>query len=289
MRPLLYTQTHSHQRQLAFTRVELLLVIAIIGVYTGFAFAFTHKTKEVAKDSVCVTNLKELAAGVAIYQKQSNDKLPIGYVHFSNSKFITWDSLLSPFMRASMRTDLSKPAPGAAEVNKLLRCPDDIVPSVVWGKTQPKRRTYAMPNNDMGTNNWPPSSDSTTGIGSHWSVYAKGNDSLKKFQAYSNNLPAVQGSMILAPDDTMLLTEHVYYKNVVGNASGAIIKTTMEHIQNADEAKAKMESLHGGRFNYMMVDGHVETLFPDQTVGLTGSVSSNANTHRGMWTIKAGD
>lgn len=274
---------------LAFTIVELLLVIAIIGVLAGVGVGLTRKTKVAAKESGCVANLKTLAGGMAIYQKNSDDRLPVGSVYFTDSKHISWDTQLMPFIRASLRTDLSKPAPGGSEVNKLALCPDDTIPGVSWGKTQAKRRTYSMPNHDMRENNWPPHAESTTGVGTHWSRSAKGNDSLTNFMAYSNKVPAIRAAMILAPDDTMLLTEHAYFRNILGNSSGAIIKTGFEHIKNAPEATGSLESLHSGRFNYLMVDGHVETLLPDQTVGLTGSVSSNGNTHKGIWTIKAGD
>lgn len=273
----------------AFTIVELVLVIAIISVLSGVGFAMTRKSKVVAKESGCVANLKALAGGMAIYQKNSSDRLPLGSVYFSDSKHISWDTQLMPFIRASLRTDLTKPAPGGAEVNKLALCPDDKIPGVTWGKTQAKRRTYSMPDHDMRSNNWPPHSESTTGIGTHWSVKAKGNDAITNLLSFNNKVPSVNLSMILAPDDTMMLGEQAYFRNILANSSGAIIKTGYDHIKNAPEAEASLESLHEGRFNYLMIDGHVETLLPDQTVGLTGSVSSNANTHRGMWTIKAGD
>jgi hypothetical protein len=38
-----------------------------------------------------------------------------------------------------------------------------------------------------------------------------------------------------------------------------------------------------------MVDGHVEFLSPDQTVGATGEAGENPRKHLGMWTIRAKD
>ena len=44
-------------------------------------------------------------------------------------------------------------------------------------------------------------------------------------------------------------------------------------------------NFHNGRFNYLLADGHVETLRPEQTLG-TGN---NPGRQTGMWTILAGD
>ncbi len=276
--------------ELAFTRVELLLVIAIVGVLASIGYMQVGRVKPVVKESVCVNNLKELAKGMAMYQQQYSEKLPMAYVRFSDNKFFNWDVLLIDYLRANMRTDPTKPAPSGDAVNKFLLCPEDVIPGVKWGPKQAKRRTYSMPNHDMHPSNWPPGPDNNTGVGLYWTVGAKqGLNTLANFYAFSNNVPAFRAAMILEPDDTLLVTEHAYFRNILANPGGSIIKTTGEHIHDAPEAEKKLTTLHGGKISYMMVDGHVESLFPDQTVGFTGGVSSNVNTHRGMWTIRAKD
>jgi prepilin-type processing-associated H-X9-DG protein len=42
------------------------------------------------------------------------------------------------------------------------------------------------------------------------------------------------------------------------------------------------DAIHGGRFNYLMIDSHVELLLPSKT-------TSDLGKRRGMWSIKAGD
>lgn len=283
------TTANLTSRSRAFTVVELLLVIAIVAVLSAMVFLLMKRTKTVVKESVCMNNLKELARALAVYQGDTSDKLPFAYVRFSDPKFVNWDVLLINYLRANLRTDPSKPAPGGDAVNRFLLCPEDTIPGVRWDPKQAKRRTYSMPNHDMAASNWPPGPDNMTGVGIHWTVGGKGLDSLTNYYSFSNNIPALRAASILDPGDTMFLAEHAYFRNILANPGGAIIKNTKEHIQDDPQAEKSLDTLHGGKFYYLMVDGHVEFLTPDQTTGLTGGVSDKMNTHRGMWTIKAGD
>lgn len=279
-----------HQSAVAFTVIELVLVIAIVAVLAGIAFLLVGRVKPVVKESACVSNVKELAKVLAMYQHDNSEKLPMAYVRWSDPKFLNWDVFLIDYLRVNLRTDPGMPAPSVNAVNKYLLCPDDTIPGVKWGTKQAKRRTYSMTYHDMSPKNWPPGPENETGVGIHWTVGAKqGLNSLTNYNSYSNNLPALRTAMILEPDDTLFLTEHAYFRNILANPGGSTVATTAEHIHDDPKAELKLSSLHGGRITYLMVDGHVESLLPDLTTGLTGGVSSNRNTHKGMWTIKARD
>lgn len=147
-----------------------------------------------------------------------------------------------------------------------------------------------MTYHDMSPKNWPPGPDNETGLGIFWTVGAKqGLSSLTNYNSYSNNLPAFRTAMILEPDDTLFLAEHAYFRNIYANPGGTTIHTTGEHIHDDPKAEKKLDTLHGGRFNYLLADGHVETFLPDATTGLTGGASAKMATHRGMWTVRPKD
>jgi prepilin-type processing-associated H-X9-DG protein len=98
--------------------------------------------------------------------------------------------------------------------------------------------------------------------------------------------PVIRLALIPEPADTLLLTEHVSPANWLWNSSHATVASTGEQLQSKTIQPARF---HGGRFNYLMIDGHVETLRPIETVGHVGQVGANPATHYGIWTIRPGD
>lgn len=62
-------------RRKAFTLIELLIVIAIIGILAGLIIATTGVARPAARDSKRVANLKELSTALEMYHNQ-NEKYP---------------------------------------------------------------------------------------------------------------------------------------------------------------------------------------------------------------------
>jgi len=138
----------------------------------------------------------------------------------------------------------------------------------------------------MNRPNWPPSPDNATGVGLGWSAYRKrGNSSYAAIDTEAP-LPAISLNMILEPSGTILVTEQINADNLLAKPRLSTIDSTMAHV---DDTYLSVDSVHGGRCNYLMVDGHVVSLEPSATVGGEGEVSDSAETHFGMWTIAAGD
>lgn len=67
----------------AFTLIELLVVIAIIAILAAILFPVFARAKEAAKNSVDLTNSRQIAMGVKLYQADYDDYMPIFYMYNS--------------------------------------------------------------------------------------------------------------------------------------------------------------------------------------------------------------
>ena len=64
-------------RRKAFTLLELLVVIGIIGILVGILAPQLGKMMAKAKMTRCQTNLKAISTGVATYKTDNNDRTPV--------------------------------------------------------------------------------------------------------------------------------------------------------------------------------------------------------------------
>jgi prepilin-type N-terminal cleavage/methylation domain-containing protein len=67
------------RRLKAFSLIEVLVVIAIIGTMAAFAVPYMKRAKFAAEAAACQANLKQIVSGLAIYGQRYNDAAAIGY------------------------------------------------------------------------------------------------------------------------------------------------------------------------------------------------------------------
>jgi prepilin-type N-terminal cleavage/methylation domain-containing protein/prepilin-type processing-associated H-X9-DG protein len=75
---LMASQDHSPtgRASRAFTLVELLVVIVIIGILGALLLAFLGRTTAKAQNAVCVNHLRQLGSAARSYAKDNNNRLP---------------------------------------------------------------------------------------------------------------------------------------------------------------------------------------------------------------------
>lgn len=275
----------------AFSRTELAVVLALTGVMFALLSVFTAKAKTLLREAGCANNLRQLGQAVSLYASKSHQKLPLASLVYDNKRQTTWDTLLEAFVPAAPKAGDARPTTALLKpVLSVFQCPSDQLTPAKWAQRYKlQRRSYSIPRHDMRPVNWPPGPDNRTGVGLYWTFGAKG-DKPPNAQIYNfketNQQAAVTLDMVPAPAKTMLLTEQISSNNIARVGSGAFITTTLEHLQEGVEPAGHFAA---GQFNYLMVDGHVETLFPEETVGSKGTAGSSYTTHFGIWTIRPDD
>ncbi len=296
------------RRRFGFTLIELLVVIAIIAILASMLLPALSSAKAKALRIQCASQLKQLGLGMNLFVTDHTDMYPPAGLHFAGGQ-MAWDSYIHKYIGGTApEADL---AVGVVDVEyspKVERCPADREPKVSWIGTPPwfGVRSYAM--NSVGTG-WSSQYQVSTsgqtyplpaishGVGIYW---------------YDNNVAqpdwdarGYKTSAVNDPSGTFMLVEEPMGQQSVGNewtcicngpqisdggAGGCLYQIDLAaKPQNPRQPGglnqgAGVYKMHGGRFNYLFHDNHVQQLKIEQTVG-TGKLSDP----RGMWTVFAGD
>ena len=116
-----------NRRTQAFTLIELLVVIAIIAILAAILFPVFAQAREKARQAVCLSNMKQLGAGLYMYTQDYDDTFPLDG-HSAGVDNYSWVFSLTPYMKNQ----------------QVYRCPDDDTDASRWqqpGEQQDKRKT----------------------------------------------------------------------------------------------------------------------------------------------------
>ena len=110
-------------RRRAFTLIELLVVIAIIAILAAMLLPALAKAKEKARQTSCISNVKQMGVALTIYTDDNGSYWPIVSYTDVNGNSIDWCKELNPVL----------PQQGAqvtSVANKVFICPSTVFPKI---------------------------------------------------------------------------------------------------------------------------------------------------------------
>ncbi|WDE95215.1 type II secretion system protein [Lentisphaera profundi] len=241
-------------KQVTFTLIELLLVVAIIGILASLLLPVLGKARKQSRTAVCINQLKSLGLAISLYTDDNDDYYPPVDEKLESGH--AWDDKVSIYLgRPLSNTLMAKygiPTSDNAGGEKLFRCPNDELPAA--GDFY--RRTYAMIRGE----------DMIPGGGQDFGGVAWRNG--------SRTTTAVEDTA-----GTAMISEYPLTANYIGRANN------YSHLENPEEQISESSGLHGNyKFTYLFTDGHVQNLHIYSNLG-NGTPTSPA----GIWTYIAND
>jgi len=248
-----------------FTRTELAMVVLVLMVLGGAVWAVVERTGEPRRTWGCQRRLKELGEAFLQYARDRDQALPAGVVQFGEREG-SWDrELARVWGLGGDEGDLEK-------VADRFWCPSDREP-----RADGRPRSYSMPMYELRTEGWPPTQRSEGGVGLYLDE-ERVRAAREWDPTLGDGVPVMRVGMIPSPADTALLVERVAIRNVLGRATFACVLNAREQW---GAKTLERDRFHNGRFNYLMVDGHVERMTERASGGHTGE--------GGVWTLRPDD
>src|SRR5690349_18747792 len=112
--PRCYCQTCARRRDSAFTLVELLVVVGIIGLLLAILLPALSSVKSQANAVVCLSNIRQTSNAVMLYASAWRNRLPPNQTTPAPGRYWDDDDRVGGYLRASAgssgRTVMSCPA-----------------------------------------------------------------------------------------------------------------------------------------------------------------------------------
>ncbi len=270
----------------AFTLIELLVVIAIIAILAAILFPVFAQAREKARQTACLSNLKQWGAGFMQYIQDYDETFPSQQYggELPGTKDTNWVAVIQPYAEnnKNIADAGNRDVNGNGPIAKIAVCPSHIGDRL---------------------------SSSTTVIGMSYGLAEWAVGSRSSFKTAPANLKGPVDSrsfrplsLFVSPSSTVLLGEQgigysqiAYYpvdndQNVVQinrstatppalnvKATGAS-RPTWEAIPGVSTSFSNLDyTRHSGGSDYLFCDGHVKWMRQEQTFKTDGSYS--------MWTV----
>jgi prepilin-type N-terminal cleavage/methylation domain-containing protein/prepilin-type processing-associated H-X9-DG protein len=230
-------------RKKAFTLIELLVVVAIIAVLVAILLPALQKVRERARQTICATHLQQMGVNFGYYMNDFNDFFPPAFGYFGNGDADERTAWNVKSMKNYLLYKFNAVNQGVAgdKDDPLLTCPSapptEPLPDYEWGRNH--RRDYSY------NRGW--------SYGVAWMIGAPN-------PAYS--IP-VRLNMVDEPARTVLLAER-YNKFGAFKVWGCTVDQGDFSPWEAPEWQVNFR--HLGLANFLMVDGHVQVLEPEEAV-----------------------
>jgi len=136
--------------QRGFTLIELLVVIAIIAILAAILFPVFAKAREKAKQTTCISNLKQMGTAISAYCQDFDEYMPLSFPEGWNNTADyanCWISEIHPYI-ANCAWD-----GGGPNTSKILFCPADTSQIFVYNKLNKTNYMYQARMGNMNETN----------------------------------------------------------------------------------------------------------------------------------------
>jgi len=238
-----------------FTLIELLIVVAIIGVLASLLLPSMSKARMAAKRAVCASNMKQIFTAETNYISSNDGWITPASIK-SPGRMISYDDLLADYMGREMTEaqknilNLDKDDQDDASIgHQVLVCPNDDTP--------------------RGENRFP---RSYAGIGKHHDQDASPGS--ENYGPMRNNW-SMQASRVSDASGTLAFTERHDSNGMVGNVIRAGLLRAGLLI---DGMEPEWAAPHGKylKYNFIFWDGHLVETHVSNTCDTYGTPSGGA-------------
>jgi prepilin-type N-terminal cleavage/methylation domain-containing protein/prepilin-type processing-associated H-X9-DG protein len=207
----------------AFTLVELLTVIAIIGVLAGILIPVTINARSLGRQTRCAANLRQIGVQLLSYAQENRG---VTIVAYDSPQKASWQTILA--VRDGTYEHLTNQKPGEGADYGIWRCPENSVQDrVVSGANIGEEHC------SYGINGW-------------------ANSEAPQGQRYTGAHVAA----IANPSKLYMLTEACYFRMEPEKTNG---QGTIPSNLYAS-GPSYLRYAHGGKLNMVYADGHIELL-----------------------------
>lgn len=258
-----------------FTLIELLVVIAIIAILAAILFPVFAQAREKARQSSCMSNMKQLSLATIQYTQDYDETFPTG---LQNSWWDnTWYRVVTPYVKSL----------------DVFRCPTDPIGQGPAGREWAGARLSYVSNGYM---QW-------RQVWGQWGIVGM----MGMAQGWMAPAPIVRTlAEVGRPTETILIAERLHVWNTVdndygnvlmwgpggmvtnvnwwdGSGSPSMIPDGTRTEPNADTVAPKdplgkngsILPRHQGKANFAFADGHVKSFTPAQTNPNPGAQPQN--------------
>ncbi|MBW3635970.1 MAG: DUF1559 domain-containing protein [Armatimonadetes bacterium] len=262
-------------RRAGFTLIELLVVIAIIAILAAILFPVFGRARENARRSACLSNLKQIGTGFAMYQQDYDDTMPPWRnVSFFGGPLYLYPGIVGPYIKNGITiTDTTS---GAGTLGEVWACPSSK------GVLSAISNTYAYNYQGLGgTTVGSTTASAETGLGAGFApvngpVYAK-PAKLSELKRPSETFLLMDGAQL-----ARMPAVHVAVGGSPINASlsgvwGSHDRGTGELAPSANTGAQVLRPLiTGRRTNMAYADGHVKNLLTESLVSRAVTMENGA-------------
>jgi len=264
------------------TRTDVVMALFSVLLLALAAWAVVWTSGEKRRVWVCAHHMKSLGQAFTDYAQEHGGALPPAAIDDGKTNAAvntSWDNEIAVYLEPALaqKNARKRQADLKAKIAYLFKCPSD--PEL---RRRGLPRSYSMPMYDVARFGWPPGKNSSSGLGLY--LDAKTLQTVRSSSAAvsPDYMPAIKMGLAPVPADTALLVECINGQNVLWSPRLACISSSKEQFAGKT---IKAADFHGGKMNYLMLDGHVE-LLSSQTLALVPGRNAD---YPDIWTIKGGN